>query len=186
MRKIVFDRYKIIADPEKTKLIYNRRGPHLLKCSCPGCQNFFKAVSPYEDELNAALSVLGIAWDKPDSLRVRYAADDEVVYDAAYSFVGEILNAPKQWTTAKNELGKIRTRVPDADRLLNERMKLSFRKGKGGKAVLRLTAALPWEMETLNCIYDPKVHTAVKPLPGQGERLFNDIKYIVGKIKHDR
>lgn len=183
VRELSYGVYRIKPDTKKTRLLYQRRGPHLLRCSCPGCQNFFRSVPPYQNELAASLAPLGIAWDKPDRIEVSNANRDSLTYTIRYSFYGSAPQCPHQWETTKNELGSINIRNPRAVYELNNCMSFVFTPAKNGKLRLYVTASLPWLMETLNCIYSPDVSRPEKKIPSRGKRIFSAVKHIYSELK---
>ncbi len=166
---------------KRNRAIYAKRGPHFLKCACPGCQNFFKSIAPYKNELEASLSPLGLSWNKPDSIKVLGAQNGEVNYRAAYTFFGEG-HCPPAWLSEKNELGSINLRNPDAVYRLNSRLGFVFTPIKGGRLRLDVFARLPWSMETLNCIYE-KTPRLEKPLPSRPKRLYNAAKRVIVTLR---
>ncbi|MGN1098147.1 MAG: hypothetical protein ACI4SS_04560 [Clostridia bacterium] len=183
MKEFVFGEYVICADSAKTRRLYDKRGPHFLKCACPGCQNFFKSVKPYRNEIEAYLSPLGIEWSKPDEIRVLCAAGGSVTYGVTYSFYGKRKSAPQKWTTEKNEMGSINVRNPSSVFKIDEVLSFSFRKCGRGRTMIEIRAELPWVMETLNCIYDDTVSEYAKKIPNRAERIYRAARTIAGGIK---
>ena len=185
MRELTYGRYIIDPSPARTRGLYKKRGPHLYRCSCPGCQNFFKSIVPYRDELAAAVSPLGISWDKPDKITVEGAADGEVFYAVSYSFYGFCKGLPSRWTTEKNELGTINLHVEGGLYRLNERLNFAFIPIGKEKLRLEVTAELPWLMETLNCIYDPAVTDPEKRQSFRAKRIYLAARHIIDSIKEE-
>lgn len=154
LKKLSLAGYTVAVDPAATRAYYAAQPNSLVRCSCPGCQNFFKSIGPYKGELAAALGILGIDGAKPDSVEVLYAAKNRVVYEAVYKFVGKKLKGPKLYKVHKNELGSIYVFNPEARYRLNENMSFALRRAGERETEAVLTAELPWVMETLGCIYD--------------------------------
>lgn len=185
MRELSYGQYRIIPSPAKTRKLYLRRGPHMQRCSCPGCQNFFKSIIPYRDELAAALAPMGIAWDKPDSITVKGADHEEVFYIVNYSLYAAGEELPAKWRTEKTDLGTINLPAEGGIYNLNEKMSFSFTPAGRKKLRLEVTAELPWLMETLNCVYDPSVIKVNKDQPLRIQRIYRAAKHIIDSIKEE-
>ena len=183
MRELTYGPYIIDPSPARTRGLYKKRGPHLYRCSCPGCQNFFKSIVPYRDELAASVFPLGIAWDKPDRLIVTGAHNDEVFYTIRYSFYGFAEALPSRWITEKNELGTINLPTEGGTYNLNENISFSFTPSGRGKLRLDVSARLPWLMETLNCIYDPAVTRPEKGQPLRIQRIYWAARHIIDSLR---
>ncbi len=171
--------------PGKTARAYKKRGPHFLKCACPGCQNFFAAVKPYSSELAAAAAPFGVDWTKPDGIEVLFAEGERLVYKITYGFFGRKISFPEGWITEENGLGSINFRNPGALYHINEVMTMSFEQ-RGKRLVLEVRAVLPWVMETMNCIYDSKTERPEKKLPSRPERIYRAVKHIAEVIRSDK
>lgn len=180
--RLMYGLAMIRPDVRRNRNIYSGREPHFLKCACPGCQNFFAGVKPYVQELDASLSPLGLAWDKPDSISVMSARDGEVSYRAVYIFFGEG-QFPKPWLTEKNELGSVSLRNPDAVYTLNDRMSYVFTPLRKGRIKLELFAGLPWVMETVNCIYEEDCGAVAKKLPSRPKRIFRAAAHVIRGLR---
>ncbi len=182
MRGLSYGKYTIYPRPRKTGGIYRRRGPHLLKCACPGCQNFFKAITPYIAELDASTAPLGIAWNKPDSIQVLDASRGQVYYKIDYSFYGTG-ELPAKWHTEKTALGTVNLRLPNSVYRLNEEMSFEFFRAGKERLRLEVSARLPWVMETMNCIYDPSEKAVAKKLPGRAARIYRGAAHIIRSFR---
>lgn len=185
MRELRYGKYIIFPSAAKNQELYRRRGPHLAKCACPGCQNFFKAAAPYRAELEAAAAPLGVSWDKPDFIEVLDARDGSVFYRLRYTFFGTG-ELPKKWSSEKTALGSVNLRTPEADYRLNEAMRFSFSRAGEKRLCLELRAELPWLMETLNCIYDFSVKKDIKPQPSRLTRIYRSARHIYDAVKKGR
>lgn len=173
MKKLTFGDFIIQANIKAAKKYYQEKPPYFYTCTCPGCQNFFKTIKPYEKELEATLAPLGADVKKPFSVEVVYAKDNMVTYDAIYMLKGKIITTPKIYTTIKNNLGTVKICNQESFCTLNERMAYAFVK-HSGELALMLRATLPWEMETMGCIYDSK-QKIIKPRKFRIERIIETI-----------
>lgn len=183
MKKFTFGEYIIGAEPEKTMARYNSMGPYFLKCTCPGCQNFFKSAAACGDELSMYMEFLGADWKKPEEINVLYSGGGRLIYGVTYKIYGKRLRAPKIYSVKKNELGSIRIQNPDALYAINEKMRLMFVKSGKNEVTVQLTAELPWVMETMNCIYDSGGGRIEKPLPRRSARILGAVKSVIREIK---
>ncbi len=182
--KLRYGKALIEPDTGRNRQAYGRRKPPLLKCACPGCQNFFRSVKPYINELTAMLAPLGILWSKPDKIEVAGTENDELNYRVVYTFWGKA-SLPRPWLTAeKNGTGAIRLRNPDSVYVFSDRISFVFSLLKSGRLRLELSIRLPWVMETINCIYSEPPEKLEKPLPSRAVRLWRTGKYIYKQLKH--
>lgn len=181
MKKLLFGDYMIGVDLAATREYYAAQPNYLVKCSCPGCQNFFKSAAAHKDELEEAFGSLGADWKKPETIEVIYAAEARVIYEAVYKLRGKRLKAPKLYKVHKNELGSIYVQNPKALWEMNGCMTLMFKKGERGKIEARLRAELPWVMETLGCVYDEAARIE-RPKKSRITRIVDAAKKIGGKV----
>ena len=181
LKKLLFGNYMIGADISATREYYGAQPNYLVKCACPGCQNFFKSAEERKDELEAVFGSLGADWKKPETIEVIFAAETGIVYEAVYKLRGKRLKAPKLYKVHKNELGSIYVQNPQALWDMNECMSLRFQKGGSGEIEARLRAELPWAMETLGCVYDGAAQIE-RPGKSRITRIVDAAKKIGGKV----
>ena len=181
MKKLLFGDYVIGADLAATREYYGAQPNYLVKCACVGCQNFFKSAAAHKNELDEVFGSLGADWKKPETIEVIFAAENRVVYEAAYKLRGKRLKAPKLYKVHKNELGRIYVQNPKALWELNDCMSLLFQKGGRGEIEARLRAELPWVMETLGCVYEADARVE-RPKKGRITRIVDAAKKIGGKL----
>ncbi len=180
MKKFVFGEFVLSADVKSTREHSSASGPYFAKCCCIGCQNFFKSAAPYKNELEAALSPLGLDWKKPLGIEVLYAKDKKLLYKVVYIIQGKRIAAPKIYETAENEIGRIKIFRPESCWQINEKMSAVFHRGGKDKIVLELRAELPWVMETVGCVYDPS-EKIVLPRTWRIKRIIKGVKKILNQ-----
>ncbi len=181
--KLKYGKALIEPDTGRNRQAYGRRKPPLLRCACPGCQNFFRSAKPFADDMADLLAPLGILWSKPDKIEVIGAKDGEVSYRAVYTFYGKAALPPAWLIVEKNEAGVIRLRNPEAVYEFNDRLSFVFSSLKSGRLRLEVRLRLPWVMETINCIYSNDAEKPEKAIPSRAARLKKTVKYIYNKIR---
>lgn len=179
MKSFVFGDFEIRVDVKGTSAYYRDMPAYFNVCSCVGCQNFFKALRPYEHELTALAAPLEVDIKKPACVSVVYAKDNILLYDAVYLILGKKLGGARMRKTIKSPMGTVSVYMENRMYPVNEKMSIAFEKNKNG-VLLRLRAALPWEMETLGCVYDPK-QKIVKRKKLAAERVIGAIKKLKAK-----
>ncbi len=183
--KLEYGKYIIDAEPARTAELYASLPPCLLRCSCPGCQNFLKSSRSYASELEAALAPLGIDFANPWEISVLHAEGETVAYSAVYRAYGRRVRAPKLYDTQTNEIGTINVIRPSAFWEINSALKLDFQKAARGELLVRLTAELPWVMETLNCFYSAPARRAERPPRSRAARVMAAAKRFGKAVKKE-
>ncbi len=181
--KLEYGKYIIDAEPARTAELYASLPPCLSRCACPACQNFLKAARAHAAELEAALAPLGIDPQNPWEISVLFAEGEILTYRAVYGAYGRRVRAPKLYDVQTNELGTINVIRPSAFWEISPALKLDFQRGARGELAVRLTARLPWVMQTLSCFYSGPVRRVEKSPMSRAARVRAAAEKIARAVK---
>lgn len=158
--KIQFGPYTLDIDIEKTRSFYQKANNVSVRCSCPGCRNFEKAVEILPDEIKCFFDALGIDGKKPAEVYANMVNNDGLVlYGGFYHLCGRLFSGESAWVTVKSNT-KAKTSFWDSsktysvskDFLVSFQEDCSLVEDGFPEPVLQMEieASIPWVLEESN------------------------------------